>query len=1586
MEIVRVEGRITTKDVEKFNETLPKIIEISSTKGQSAEILAKLDSRIKIKIVGEFEDKSPKELVESSHSEGNLYSSQEVCEMIETFEDIERKIDPTWSDLEVSLHTYIELIKKSKVEEKYLEDNAKLHNSKISSEKVALKYKEAMNRLGIPCKYLDNENGYAWNEIEIDGVYYPLDLVSDIEYYNSEKSEGQIGICKFLTNKEFYFEPIHKNKYLSEKELNEIRALDENIVRKAYEKISSRGQMYVDRERPTISIKSKELSGIFKGDEISKEQLSQIEPLKISLKDTDLTELKEDLKQITKYYPEMLRNVELENATESSINMQEIIDQVYSRSAETDGTISESGKISITISSKFAEDFDLDFSNAPKQMSNSTPVDGEKRQKITLKNLSSEAIRLPSLKGKISENIEEIEVEGLDLKDLDISDTKLQKLTVKSELSKNIADFKGFERLTAIALEAVNDYEFNRIYPRVTSPSSDVHEITFENINLENRKILEELARNPGLVNIGLYNCNVNDIDGLELFDGRLRFLDLRRNKLNISDIERLNAFWENNPYLSLYANSNSYVWNLIVNAPEISDESHRIMDNQFFLPGMFDSRIDKNNSINSLLWDAPNIPYYIKDAEIIRRDLKLTRNPMMLENDSEIDTFDFNKDYLRDGTLLLTIPQIERLLSSGKVIPQKVRINIHDVSELTSQKARELLQQMNDKGMNLSGVQIFDENTDNEFTQITPYSMSQYVYIRDTLDMVVSGIDQTEPDIDKFATVYQRLMDSIVYDYGAADEPTDTAKALYYSEKVNSSRNLLEGLEEGKCVCAGYADILRNALSLVGIEARLNTGNDTNGAGHTGRHAWNQVELDDGTGNKKWYYTDLTWDAELHSYDWTLLGAPNFTTTRHQQTVTQDIENVEMDDYDRVALREAFARARSRSFDFKTVEAAINIPEDPQVSPEIINQDRIRAEYIRRKNDMYAKFYGDRNYQAEYDERSRRYRENEIEVVEGGITYRTIDDYPEREEDEQFLLLDKYKDCLERMTRYEAGDTSVYHGTNDQIRDALEKDREYVETRNHTFDQHRNTQNDLGTLGKYGERVPYIPRQQGTLKNIVRAVGNVGIFARNLVSPVYRVVGRYVAQPLHRAITRGRDASPYRNNWYHRMVARRDYFEEHNNNQNPGHPIRNAIKSRADAIFKSQEGNEAVLRAGAADIRANITNQEREIALIQNLTTRRDEFNAQIEQLEQEILNRPRAVNIVQVRNALQNKIAERDRLNSLIESHNRDKEGILQTDAVSDSQHAVASKEVNTMRVTVIKGVAKGIAAKYIGPKIHEWLLERGKVTKTVDIKTEVPETKQRWVDTTYKNETVPVYEDVMDTNRSMSDIISANEGKDITGFYSVYGGERGAATYELTGNEKITAIFQSKGMGGNGLSDKVGLTAPTLTDGTFAKDLLDTNGLLNQNTTLTELLEALNVGNIDTSTLSDMYVSVGDRYWVKLSDLIGNVTTKVQIGEEVKKVIDVAGHYENYTEMVEKIVKTTEVVTNPAIEKVANIGSKVGEGAIMIDGILDVAENLRKTSTEVKSNKKQPREYTFDEEVDDIPKSRRDYRRRKTEEEER
>ena len=131
-----------------------------------------------------------------------------------------------------------------------------------------------------------------------------------------------------------------------------------------------------------------------------------------------------------------------------------------------------------------------------------------------------------------------------------------------------------------------------------------------------------------------------------------------------------------------------------------------------------------------------------------------------------------------------------------------------------------------------------------------------------------------------------------------------------------------------------------------------------------------------------------------------------------------------------------------------------------------------------------------------------------------------------------------------------------------------------------------------MATLGKYGERVPYIPRKQTFIANIGRAVANVGIFTRNIVAPAYRFVGKYVGQPLHKLITRNSDASPYRNNIYHRMVARRDYFEAEARKQDAietarlramasdpsrvrpvSHPIRNAISSRYKAIVNYKEG-----------------------------------------------------------------------------------------------------------------------------------------------------------------------------------------------------------------------------------------------------------------------------------------------------------------------------------------------------------------------------------------------------------------------------
>lgn len=103
-------------------------------------------------------------------------------------------------------------------------------------------------------------------------------------------------------------------------------------------------------------------------------------------------------------------------------------------------------------------------------------------------------------------------------------------------------------------------------------------------------------------------------------------------------------------------------------------------------------------------------------------------------------------------------------------------------------------------------------------------------------------------------------------------------------------------GLLKGKCVCAGYAEILRNALALAGIEAEYVEGDmvkkevvenfneedlekykkrkrktglyifkDEKGKKHIGeRHAWVKCKIDG-----EWYNFDPTWDIGSLSLKW---------------------------------------------------------------------------------------------------------------------------------------------------------------------------------------------------------------------------------------------------------------------------------------------------------------------------------------------------------------------------------------------------------------------------------------------------------------------------------------------------------------------------------------------------------------------------------------------------------------------------------------------------------------------------------------------------------------------------------------------
>lgn len=227
---------------------------------------------------------------------------------------------------------------------------------------------------------------------------------------------------------------------------------------------------------------------------------------------------------------------------------------------------------------------------------------------------------------------------------------------------------------------------------------------------------------------------------------------------------------------------------------------------------------------------------------------------------------------------------------------PDVLKINIRDVDKigienikksqeqivLIARNAAELpiekISEYEKLGIDVSGVEIVSE--ENNVEQNSLYDIKTYSAIREKLEELVEGISLDLPEKERFAEVYKRVCENIIYDTPAA-YPKGKEEEEYRNAQNVNCRNLKNGLLEGKCVCAGYADILRNALSLVGIEAKYISGpvilkeikkrsfkpekldsgyvykQDDKKVVIAENHAWNKVKLDG-----VWYNVDATWDA----------------------------------------------------------------------------------------------------------------------------------------------------------------------------------------------------------------------------------------------------------------------------------------------------------------------------------------------------------------------------------------------------------------------------------------------------------------------------------------------------------------------------------------------------------------------------------------------------------------------------------------------------------------------------------------------------------------------------------------------------
>lgn len=416
--------------------------------------------------------------------------------------------------------------------------------------------------------------------------------------------------------------------------------------------------------------------------------------------------------------------------------------------------------------------------------------------------------------------------------DGEISEENLEKI-------KNLRITIRPERLTE---EELNDFnsEIKKLLDKTNLQILSVNVIARKSpleFNVDFLNNLNEDVENLQLIGVDLSN------KGPELFDKFNNLKILALDKCNISNPEIISNLNEN-VRVSIKQNTidPQYYKNII----NLLEKHHGKIE-----------ATDKDLKIiaNAFRWKRIDIQSFLNNRNIVDFDriqgLTITIDESFNQNNEELEKTVDILNNMPNAKTEAPIADFERIKSvKGVTLP--TRIIIKNAAELSTKQIED--------NSNIESVAIQDENN-SKMRQAEPYTREEFLAVRKRIDEITASVEvpeQSVPGREKkiFAQVYKKLAEQIVYDHYAI------SKEGVEDEKLQTtSRNLYGGLVQGKAVCAGYADILRNVLACFEIDARFIGENVSLEPGHRfykdeGGHAWNMVTLDG-----KSYLTDLTWD-----------------------------------------------------------------------------------------------------------------------------------------------------------------------------------------------------------------------------------------------------------------------------------------------------------------------------------------------------------------------------------------------------------------------------------------------------------------------------------------------------------------------------------------------------------------------------------------------------------------------------------------------------------------------------------------------------------------------------------------------------
>lgn len=211
-----------------------------------------------------------------------------------------------------------------------------------------------------------------------------------------------------------------------------------------------------------------------------------------------------------------------------------------------------------------------------------------------------------------------------------------------------------------------------------------------------------------------------------------------------------------------------------------------------------------------------------------------------------------------------------------------RVDLYLNDISSLTQKQIETLQKQYHVDSIILNRYYEADKNNAAELSRQFTYSPEIYKKMLQVMDEKFGDLKNNKnlTELQK-ATIALKRMENIRYDYAAlaATDPSDP--------KMSTSRNLEDPLFNDTAICAGYADLFKNAMSYVGIESKEIRGyvdavGNPNAAPGQANHVWNQVKLDG-----KWYNLDIT-EIQMKRLPWEQVLKPG---NPHPYLFTSDQE-----------------------------------------------------------------------------------------------------------------------------------------------------------------------------------------------------------------------------------------------------------------------------------------------------------------------------------------------------------------------------------------------------------------------------------------------------------------------------------------------------------------------------------------------------------------------------------------------------------------------------------------------------------------------------------------------------------------------